>query len=526
MTDMPITPYRSGQRPGRGGFASLLHAEWTKFRTVPGWVIAMVAAALLTVLWGLIAHSTCSQPGPDGAPMACSAPVGPGGEAVTDDFYFAHQPLAGNSSITARMTSLTGQYAASGIQAARQAMQPGLQPWSKAGMIIKASTAPGSAYAAIMVTGRHGVRMQYGYTHDTAGPPGAVSPASPRWLRLARSGDLITGYESADGVHWTKVGAAQLPGLPSTVQAGLFAASPRYAKAAAASIGVTTGISGRSQATAVFDHVTLQGAGSSGAWTGSQMGGSAASPAASLGGFRQAGDDFTVSGSGDIAPAVAGGAGAGSAIEQTLTGTFLGLIVVIVVGAIFITAEYRRNLIRTTLTASPLRGRVLAAKAIVIGSVTFAAGLAGAALALLLGEQALRDSGNYIYPVTKLTDVRVVAGTAALLAVAAVLALALGTLTRHGAAAVAAAIVMIVLPYLFAIASILPPGTANWMLRVTPAAAFAIQQTLPQYPQVAAAYTPSNGYYPLAPWAGLGVLCAWAALALTVAVFLLRRKDA
>jgi ABC-type transport system involved in multi-copper enzyme maturation permease subunit len=337
---------------------------------------------------------------------------------------------------------------------------------------------------------------------------------------------LITGYESADGVHWTKVGAAQLPGLPSTVQAGLFAASPRYAKAAAASIGVTTGISGPSQATAVFGHVTLQGAGSSGAWTGSQMGSSAASPAASLGGFRQAGDDFTVSGSGDIAPAVAGGAGAGSAIERTLTGTFLGLIVVIVVGAIFITAEYRRNLIRTTLTASPQRGRVLAAKAIVIGSVTFAAGLAGAALALLLGEQALRDSGNYIYPVTKLTDVRVVAGTAALLAVAAVLALALGTLTRHGAAAVAAAIVMIVLPYLFAIASVLPPGTANWMLRVTPAAAFAIQQTLPQYPQVAAAYTPSNGYYPLAPWAGLGVLCAWAVLALTAAVFLLGRKDA
>ena len=43
----------------------------------------------------------------------------------------------------------------------------------------------------------------------------------------------------------------------------------------------------------------------------------------------------------------------------------------------FITAEYRRGLIRTTLAASPRRGRVLAAKAIVIGAVTFAAGLAG-----------------------------------------------------------------------------------------------------------------------------------------------------
>ena len=55
-------------------------------------------------------------------------------------------------------------------------------------------------------------------------------------------------------------------------------------------------------------------------------------------------------------------------------GTFAGLIAVIVVATIFITAEYRRGRIRITLAASPRRGRVLAAKAIVIGSVTFVAG--------------------------------------------------------------------------------------------------------------------------------------------------------
>ena len=49
-------------------------------------------------------------------------------------------------------------------------MNRGLQPWSKAGVIIKASTRPGSAYAAMMVTGNHGVRMQDDYTHDTARP--------------------------------------------------------------------------------------------------------------------------------------------------------------------------------------------------------------------------------------------------------------------------------------------------------------------------------------------------------------------
>ena len=77
-----------------------------------------------------------------------------------------------------------------------------------------------------MVTGSHGVRMQYDYTHDIAGQAGAPSKAAPAWLRLTRSGHTITGYDSADGTHWTRIGTAKLTGLPSTVQAGMFAASP------------------------------------------------------------------------------------------------------------------------------------------------------------------------------------------------------------------------------------------------------------------------------------------------------------
>ena len=69
--------------------------------------------------------------------------------------------------------------------------------------------------------------------------------------------------------------------------------------------------------------------------------------------------------------------GIGVTIAQTLIGAFAGLIVIVVVGAMFMTAEYRRGLIRVTLAATPRRGRVLAAKAVVIGAVTFAAGLVG-----------------------------------------------------------------------------------------------------------------------------------------------------
>jgi ABC-type transport system involved in multi-copper enzyme maturation permease subunit len=200
--------------------------------------------------------------------------------------------------------------------------------------------------------------------------------------------------------------------------------------------------------------------------------------------------------------------------------------VLIVVATMFITAEYRRGLIRTTLAASPRRGRGLVAKAVVLGWVAFVAGLAAAVVAVPLGERILRANGGHLDPVSSLTQVRVVAGTAALLAVAAVLALAVGALLRRSAAAVTAVIVAMVLPYVLAVASVLPAGAAGWLLRLTPAAAFAIQQSLHQYPQVTAAYAPLAGYFPLAPWAGFAVLCGYAALALGLAALLLRRRDA
>ena len=528
-----IAPYRSELGTGRDGFAQLLRAEWTKFRSVRGWVIALVIGALLIVgLGGLTgANSVCSmQLGPNSPSLACPAPpTGPGGEWVNDSFYFVHQPLAGNGSLTARVTSLTGLYSTHGGKAGGSptaGMTPGVQPWSKAGIMIKASTAQGAAYAAMMVTGTHGVRMQWDFTGDTAGLAGKVSAASPRWLRLTRAGDVIRGYDSADGVHWTLVGTVTLGGLPTTAQAGLFATTPGYSQASH-SLGTSSVTGGPALATGTFDDVSRQGtwpAGSRGRWTGLDVHGSADD--ASLRpaqGFTQADGRFTVTGAGDIAPKTDGPGG----IEQVLAGTFAGLIVMVVIGVMFVTAEYRRGLILTTFTASPRRGRVLAAKAVVLATVTFLAALAATLIVIPLGQHLLHENGNPIYPLPALTEARIVAGTAALLAVAAVLALSVGTLLRRSAGAVTAVIAGIVLPYLLGVLpGVLPAGAQEWLLRLTPAAAFAVQQSTPQYAQVVADYSPSNGYFPLAPWAGFAVLCAWTAAALALATYALRRRDA
>jgi ABC-type transport system involved in multi-copper enzyme maturation permease subunit len=517
VTTATVTPQRPATE--RAGFGRLLYAEWTKFVTVRGWVIAMVVSALLTAGIGIWATSgyhglPCGKTLPGGQmAAACPAPPrGPGGEMVTDSFYLVRQPLPGNGTVTARVTSLAGS-ATPGIAGGTSA----LQPWAKAGIIIKASLRQGSAYAAMMVTGSHGARMQFDYTNDIPGLPGGVSAAAPRWLRLVRSGDTLTGYDSTDGTHWTLVGTARLPGLPAAVQAGIFVTSPD---------SVTDENAGSTLASGVFDHATVAGTRPGSQWAGQDVGAGAAYKPLP-GGYRQASGIFTAQGSGDIAPAVRNSASSGRPADEGIIGAFAGLIVVLVIGTMFISAEYRRGLIRTTLAATPRRGQVLAAKAIVTAAVAFTAGLAGSAAAVLLGERMLRGSGYYIFPVGRLTQARVIAGTAALLAVAAVLALALGVIWRHGAGPVTATIALIVVPFFFTgPMAILHGPAADWLLRVTPAAAFAVQQVLPAYPQVSNAYTPQYGYYPLPPWAGLAVLCAWAALALALAAFLLRRRDA
>ena len=517
-----------------------MRAEWTKFRTVRGWVIAVLVTIVAITAFVFVASDVSSSCVASGGPSACPVqPTGPGGVPVLDAFYFAHQPVTGNGTITVQVTSLTGHLngapapaataGGAGRSTARPGRQmgPGLEPWSKAGIIIKENTSQGSAYAAMMVTGSNGVRMQWDYVNDTPGLAGSVSASAPRWLRLVRDGGTITGYDSADGTHWTLVGTATLPGLTSTVQAGLFAAGSYYD-----SSFCTYDSNFCTRATGVFRHIGLSWPATG--WTGTNVGGPNFGVPAP-GTLRQSAGTLTVASFGDIGPA-AGTAygGNGQSLQRALAGTFFGLIPLIVVAAMFITAEYRRRLIWVSLTAAPRRGRLLAAKAVAIGAVGFVAGLVAATLALAVGTPLLRRAGPLAWPVSLLTEARMVVGTGALLAVAAVLALAIGTIVRRSAPAVAIVIVVIVVPYLLAFGPLSgsqpqgsgPGGGGGWPLQITPAAALSVQQAVPQFHQLIAVYPLINGYYPLAPWAGLAVECAWAAAALALAFFLLRRRDA
>jgi hypothetical protein len=508
--------HQAGRDPA--GFPRLLRAEFTKFRTVRGWIIALCAAAVVFVFMSFFSAFESRDAVP-------AVPVGPAGEAVCDTYMLVHQTLVGDGTVTTSVASLSGAHAS--LNTARDGAfsasskgslgsqpRPGLAPWAKAGIILEPDTNQGTAYAAVLVTGSHGVRMQYNYTHDSPGLPGMVGPSSPRWLRLTRTGDVITGYDSTDGAHWTEIGSARLTGLPRTVQIGLFVTSPLYF-AAGADIGTP------SDATASFDHTSARGDLPSRSWTGGPVAASSYPylPSAATWAQRSAAA-FTITGSGDIAPLVGDILSPQWAAASIVNGTILALLFVIVLATLFATAEYRRGLIRTTFAASPRRDRVLAAKAVVAGSLAFAAGAIATAIAEVITRHVLAANGSYLFPQSVPDLAQVIIGTGLLLGLAAALAVALAMMLRRSAVAVAAGVVLLVLP------GILGSQSGNWLMRFTPTAAFAIQATLPYSNLVVSNYTPPNGYFPISPWASLAVLAAYTAGALAAASWLLRHRDA
>ncbi|GII78522.1 hypothetical protein Sru01_35040 [Sphaerisporangium rufum] len=477
----------------------LLRREWRAFRR-PARLAALAAATLsviaLAVLYAMGNRSSC--------PGRCPAPpTAEDGSLVSDQFWFLHRGLGRDGGITVRLTSMTGTITYPPPDHDR--IVPGLVPWAKTGILVKDGVRQGSRYAALMMTGHHGVRFQYDYHHDVAGGAGGVSAPSPRWLRLTRSGDTITGLESTDGRRWRTVGTARLAGLSDTVQVGLFAASPGDLTLVGTGLGGAVEQVRFTQATGVFDNVAVTG-GAPGGWRGDPVGemnhtdwekSHHPSGAVTRDGV------ITISGTGDIGPPEGSAPGAG----RLLSGLVIALVILIVVAA--------RHGARTA-------PRVTAAGAAVVGAAAFGAGLVAAGTALAVGTAILKGNGIPVAPLPVSAGARLVIGVPAALGLCAVFAYGLGGRLRRGWAAVLAGMALIAVPYAGSVLPLLPDAVARWLLRLTPAAGFAVQQTAVEYPQVTAHYAPSAGYFPLPWWAGLAVLAAYTVTVMRLAI---RRRD-
>jgi hypothetical protein len=143
-----------------------------------------------------------------------------------DQCHFVWQPLSGDTSVSAQVTAVSD--ANSG---------------TKAGVMLRMSTLPDSAYYAVYVTPGIGVQVQF---RDQAGDQ-ASALASPRgtapiYLRVTRTGALFSAFTSPDGVAWTQIAGSTiaLPQIAGSLLGGIVLGSHDAQALATATFGDVT----------------------------------------------------------------------------------------------------------------------------------------------------------------------------------------------------------------------------------------------------------------------------------------------
>jgi ABC-2 type transport system permease protein len=204
----------------------------------------------------------------------------------------------------------------------------------------------------------------------------------------------------------------------------------------------------------------------------------------------------------------------------SLTGIDLGQAVIAILAVLVISNEYSTGMIAATLTAIPRRATMLAAKASLVTAVGLAAGTAAVLTSLLTGRLLLPGNGftaAHGYALLSLGDgplLRAAAGSVLYLALIALLSLGVAASVRDSATAVG---LVLALLYLFPIiaSAVTDP---HWQRH--------LQQISPMDAGLAIQATTNLHNLPIGPWAGLGVLAAWAVAAMLAGALTLTLRDA
>jgi ABC-2 type transport system permease protein len=158
-------------------------------------------------------------------------------------------------------------------------------------------------------------------------------------------------------------------------------------------------------------------------------------------------------------------AGTSDPLQLSLSAFSPGQLVIGVLGVLVASSEYATGMIRTTFASVPHRLQVLTAKALVVGVVSFAVGVVGAALAVQAGS--LTYGGDQAFPAWGDEEVlQAVFGLGLYLAGIAVIAMALGFLLRGTASAVGVLVVGLLLAP--GLAGLLPDSVSDAAARVLP----------------------------------------------------------
>jgi ABC-2 type transport system permease protein len=194
------------------------------------------------------------------------------------------------------------------------------------------------------------------------------------------------------------------------------------------------------------------------------------------------------------------------------TGLGLGQLAICVLGVLTMTTEYSTGVIRASLLAVPKRLHVLAAKAVVFAVLIFILGEIASFCSFFIGKTIVAPVSTVALSQPGVT--RAVIGAGLYLTVLGLFALAIGTLLRHTAGAIAIVIFLVlVAPGLLSLLD-----SYDWGAHIHA-----------WFPIVAGGYITADHQQAgqlLTPWQGFGVFCAWTALLLAAGGYLLHRRDA
>ena len=129
---------------------------------------------------------------------------------TNDGFHILWQEARGNIVFNARVVSVENTAA-----------------HAKAGLMIRESLTPGSCHAEICVTPGDGTQfLSRGETNGktTAAAGNLDKGKFPIYLKIERTGQTLSGFESFDGVLWKPVGSINIA-LPEKVYIGMVASS-------------------------------------------------------------------------------------------------------------------------------------------------------------------------------------------------------------------------------------------------------------------------------------------------------------
>lgn len=193
-------------------------------------------------------------------------------------------------------------------------------------------------------------------------------------------------------------------------------------------------------------------------------------------------------------------------------GMMVAQVAAVVLGALVVSNEYGSGMIRTSVAATPRRGRVMLAKCAVLAVVLFVGGVVTATAGYFAGNHFLDAQGVGL----ALSDdgvVRALVGSGLYLAVLGVFAAALAFLVRHTAAAISMGLALV---FVIGNLVILIPGAAGeWITKLMPGNAGSGVSTV-------VSFNPDA----LGPWTGFGVFCLETAVLVSLAAMRFIRSDA